>query len=88
MSLRVNGETRQEAPTSMMIFDVREIVAQLSQGLTLEPGDLIATGTPSGVGFAMDPPRLLADGDLVEAEVSGIGVIANRVRRIEHAYTA
>ncbi len=88
VSLRVNGETRQEAPTSMMIFDVREIVAQLSQGLTLEPGDLIATGTPSGVGFAMDPPRLLADGDLVEAEVSGIGVIANRVRRIEHAYTA
>ncbi|WP_342132589.1 fumarylacetoacetate hydrolase family protein [Hydrogenophaga sp. OTU3427] len=84
VSLRVNGVTRQDASTSMMIFDVREIISILSQGLTLEPGDIIATGTPSGVGFAMEPPALLQDGDLVEAEVSGIGKLANRVRRIPH----
>ena len=85
VSLRVNGEERQHASTSMMIFDIQELISQLSQGLTLEPGDVIATGTPSGVGFAMDPPRLLGDGDLVEAEVSGIGKLANRIRRIEHS---
>ena len=82
--LTVNGERRQSSNTRMMIFDLREIISQLSQGLTLEPGDMIATGTPSGVGFAMDPPRLLGDGDMVVAEVQGVGRIANRVRRIEH----
>lgn len=82
--LRVNGETRQQASTGLMIFDVREIIAQLSLGLTLEAGDVIATGTPSGVGFAMEPPRLLGDGDMVETEVVGIGTLRNRVRRIEH----
>ncbi len=82
--LRVNGETRQESNTSMMIFDIREIIAQLSLGLTLEAGDVIATGTPSGVGFAMEPPRLLGDGDVVETEVVGLGTLRNRVRRIEH----
>ena len=82
--LRVNGEQRQESNTSMMIFDVREIISELSQGLMLEPGDVIATGTPSGVGFAMDPPRFLGDGDIVETEVEGVGMLKNRVRRIEH----
>ena len=82
--LRVNGESRQESNTSMMIFDVREIIHQLSQGLMLEPGDVIATGTPSGVGFAMDPPRFLGDGDIVETEVEGVGMLKNRIRRIEH----
>jgi len=82
--LRVNGEQRQESNTSMMIFDVREIISQLSQGLMLEPGDVIATGTPSGVGFAMSPPRFLGDGDIVETEVEGVGMLKNRIRRIEH----
>lgn len=82
--LRVNGELRQNSNTSMMIFDLPEIISQLSQGLTLEAGDIIATGTPSGVGFAMDPPRLLGDGDLVETEVVGVGILRNRVRLIEH----
>ncbi|MFA7679497.1 MAG: fumarylacetoacetate hydrolase family protein [Pigmentiphaga sp.] len=84
VSLYVNGEQRQHARTDTMIFDVAEIISQLSLGMTLEPGDIIATGTPSGVGFAMEPPRLLGDGDLVEAEVSKIGRIANRIRRIPH----
>jgi len=77
--LRVNGETRQESRTSMMIFDIATIIHQLSIGLTIEPGDLIMTGTPGGVGLGMDPQRWLADGDMVEAEVDGIGVLRNRV---------
>lgn len=79
--LRVNGEQRQESNTSLMIFDLREIISQLSDGLTLEPGDIIATGTPSGVGFAMDPPRFLVDGDVVETEVEGVGMLRNVIRR-------
>ena len=86
--LRVNGELRQEASTSTMIFDLEEIISQLSQGITLEPGDVIATGTPSGVGFAMDPPRFLTDGDIVETEVEGVGTLRNRVRRIDHVDAA
>jgi len=84
LSLRVNGEQRQSSNTKHMIFDLRTIIASLSEGLTLEPGDVIATGTPSGVGFAMDPPRFLKDGDVVEAEVEGIGILRNTVRRIPH----
>ncbi len=80
--LTVNGEQRQFAPTSMMIFDIPEIISQLSAGLTLEAGDVIATGTPSGVGFAMNPSGVLKDGDVVEAEISGIGKLVNRVRRL------
>ena len=82
--LRVNGEVRQESNTSMMIFDLKEIISQLSAGLTLEPGDVIATGTPSGVGFAMTPPRFLGDGDVVETEVEGVGLLRNVVRRVAH----
>lgn len=77
--LRVNGVTKQDSSTSMMIFSVREIIAILSAGMTLEPGDIIATGTPSGVGFARTPPEFLKPGDVVEAEVEGIGVIRNPV---------
>ncbi|MGY6156201.1 fumarylacetoacetate hydrolase family protein [Paraburkholderia graminis] len=75
----VNGEVRQESNTSMMIFDIRTIIAELSRGLTLEPGDIIATGTPSGVGYAMEPPRLLNVGDVVEVSVAGVGSIRNTV---------
>jgi 2-keto-4-pentenoate hydratase/2-oxohepta-3-ene-1,7-dioic acid hydratase in catechol pathway len=76
---RVNGETRQDSNTSDMIFDIATIVSALSEGFTLLPGDLITTGTPEGVGFAMDPPRFLQAGDVVECEIERIGVLRNRV---------
>jgi len=79
LHLRVNGVSKQEASTSSMIFSVRQIIAVLSTGLTLEPGDIIATGTPSGVGFARNPPEFLKAGDMVEAEVEGIGMLRNAV---------
>lgn len=77
LSLRVNGVTKQSSNTSEMIFSVRQTIAILSAGLTLEPGDIIATGTPSGVGFVRNPPEFLKPGDVVEAEVESIGVIRN-----------
>ncbi len=76
----VNGETRQDSHTSKMIFGVREIIHQLSNGFTLLPGDVIITGTPEGVGFAMVPPRALKPGDVVECEIDGIGRLRNAVR--------
>jgi 2-keto-4-pentenoate hydratase/2-oxohepta-3-ene-1,7-dioic acid hydratase in catechol pathway len=79
---RVNGVTKQDASTSDMIFSSDVIIESLSQSLTLEPGDIIATGTPEGVGFGRTPPEFLRDGDIVEAEVEGIGVIRNRVKYI------
>lgn len=78
---RVNGEVRQDSRTSSMIFDIPTIIAELSRGLTLEPGDVIATGTPSGVGYAMTPPRFLQAGDIIEVEVEGLGVLRNSVGR-------
>jgi 2-keto-4-pentenoate hydratase/2-oxohepta-3-ene-1,7-dioic acid hydratase in catechol pathway len=75
ITLRVNGETRQKSRTSKMVHDIPAIIEHLSRGMTLEPGDVIATGTPEGVGYAMDPPRFLAAGDVVEAEIEGIGVL-------------
>jgi 2-keto-4-pentenoate hydratase/2-oxohepta-3-ene-1,7-dioic acid hydratase in catechol pathway len=77
--LRVNGITKQEGNTSMMIFPIRIIIASLSKGMTLEPGDIIATGTPSGVGFARNPPEFLKAGDVMETEVEGIGILRNVV---------
>jgi 2-keto-4-pentenoate hydratase/2-oxohepta-3-ene-1,7-dioic acid hydratase in catechol pathway len=79
ITLRVNGETRQKSRTSQMVHDVPTIIEQLSRGMTLEPGDVIATGTPEGVGYAMDPPRFLEPGDVVEAEIEGIGVLRTRI---------
>jgi 2-keto-4-pentenoate hydratase/2-oxohepta-3-ene-1,7-dioic acid hydratase in catechol pathway len=75
--LRVNGITKQDGNTSMMVFPIRSIIAFLSLGMTLEPGDIIATGTPSGVGFARTPPEFLIAGDVMETEVEGIGVLRN-----------
>lgn len=75
----VNGEVRQDSTTAEMIFSVRELIAFLSQRLTLKPGDVILTGTPHGVGFAMDPPRYLAGGDRVRCEVEGLGALDNPV---------
>lgn len=79
LSLKVNGGTRQDSDTSDMLFGVPEIIASLSSGLTLEPGDVIATGTPAGVAGGMNPPGWLAVGDVIEAEISGIGILRNSV---------
>ena len=81
ITLRVNGETRQDSNSSDMLFDCDTIIESLSAGLTLEPGDIICTGTPSGVGFGMEPQSFLKEGDVMEAEVEGIGVLRNTVRR-------
>ena len=78
--LWVNGEKRQESHTSKMIFDVKEIIHQLSLGFTLKPGDVITTGTPEGVGYAMQPPQTLKPGDVVECEIDGIGRLKNVVK--------
>jgi acylpyruvate hydrolase len=74
----VNGETVQEASTGLMIFDIPTLVSVISQFTTLEPGDLILTGTPSGVGFRREPPLLLGDGDVVSVEIEGVGRIESR----------
>jgi 2-keto-4-pentenoate hydratase/2-oxohepta-3-ene-1,7-dioic acid hydratase in catechol pathway len=79
LSLTVNGEERQRAHVSQLIFDLPTIISTLSAGLTLDAGDVIATGTPSGVGFAMKPPRQLADGDVVVSSIDRIGTLTNRI---------
>ena len=79
---RVNGATLQDSSTAQMIFGVAELISFISQGITLEPGDLIATGTPVGVGFARKPPIYLTDGDVVEIDIDGIGVLTNPVRAV------
>lgn len=80
ISLTVNGETRQNSTTAAMIFDIPTLIASLSAGMTLEPGDILATGTPSGVGYAMDPPRFLTDGDVVVCTIENIGKLENLCR--------
>lgn len=74
---RVNGEVRQEGNTRDLIFTIPYLIALISSGMTLEPGDIIATGTPSGVGAGFNPPRFLRKGDTVEITVDGIGVLRN-----------
>ena len=76
---RVNGVVKQNSNTKYMHFKVPRIIAELSAGLTLEPGDIISTGTPAGVGHARTPPEFLKAGDLLETEVGGIGVLKNRI---------
>jgi 2-keto-4-pentenoate hydratase/2-oxohepta-3-ene-1,7-dioic acid hydratase in catechol pathway len=76
----VNGEVLQDSSTSNMVFSVAEIVAYVSQAITLEPGDLIATGTPSGVGVFRDPKIFLKPGDEVTIEIDGLGALTNPVR--------
>lgn len=80
--LKVNGETRQDSDVSDMVFDCAAIIEHLSAGLTLEPGDIVTTGTPSGVGLGMDPQIWLKDGDVMEAGIDGIGSITNTVRAL------
>jgi 2-keto-4-pentenoate hydratase/2-oxohepta-3-ene-1,7-dioic acid hydratase in catechol pathway len=77
---RVNGELRQEAPISDLVFDVPTLIATISATTSLEPGDVIATGTPAGAGIGSDPPRFLARGDRVEVSIDGIGTLGNPVR--------
>jgi 2-keto-4-pentenoate hydratase/2-oxohepta-3-ene-1,7-dioic acid hydratase in catechol pathway len=79
VTLRLNGKVMQTSNTSKFIFPVDRLVSDLSLGMSLEPGDIIATGTPGGVGFARTPPVFMADGDVVEVEIEGIGVLRNRV---------
>lgn len=75
----VNGQQRQHAPVSDLIFDIPTLIEAISAAITLEPGDVIATGTPAGVGIGFSPPVFLASGDVVRIEVPGIGTLENRV---------
>ncbi|MBX7430507.1 fumarylacetoacetate hydrolase family protein [Mycobacterium sp. Y57] len=79
VSCRVNGKTRQKSNTEQFIFDIPTAIADISRILTLEPGDLIATGTPEGTGFAHQPSEFLEPGDVMETEVEGIGTLRNRI---------
>ncbi len=79
LTMRVNGELRQNSTTAKMVFSVAQLIETLSAGMTIEPGDIMATGTPEGVGMGFDPPRWLHVGDTVEAEVEGIGILRNHV---------
>ena len=74
----VNGELRQDARTTDLIFDIPTLIETCSRGITLYPGDVIATGTPAGVGMGLDPPRWLQPGDVVRIEIDGIGTLENR----------
>lgn len=75
----VNGELRQDASTNDLVFSIPELVAFIREAITLEPGDLILTGTPSGVGMALDPPRFLEPGDVVRIEIEGLGGIEHGI---------
>jgi 2-keto-4-pentenoate hydratase/2-oxohepta-3-ene-1,7-dioic acid hydratase in catechol pathway len=78
---RLNGEIMQDSNTSDMIFDVATLIATLSEAMTLEPGDVIATGTPAGVGYARKPPIFLRPGDCSQIEIEGIGTLSNVIAR-------
>jgi 2-keto-4-pentenoate hydratase/2-oxohepta-3-ene-1,7-dioic acid hydratase in catechol pathway len=89
----VNGETWQDSSTAEMIWDVPSLIAFVSRSITLEPGDILATGTPAGVGHFHDPPRYLAGGDVTVCEIAGIGVLENTIvdeqpRADDHATAA
>ena len=79
VELRVNGEPMQSSNTANMIFDIPTLIEHISQFTTLEPGDVIATGTPSGVGHFREPPIYLKPGDTVRVDIEGIGVLENPV---------
>ena len=79
ISCHVNGELRQNSNTGLLIFDIPTIIETISAGITLQPGDLIATGTPAGVGIGFNPPRYLKNGDVVRIEIGGIGVLENKI---------
>lgn len=80
--LKVNGEVRQQTNTENLVFSVQKLVSFLSNLMTLEPGDVVLTGTPGGVGVAMDPPTFLKDGDVVEIEIDKLGTLSNKVATV------
>jgi 2-keto-4-pentenoate hydratase/2-oxohepta-3-ene-1,7-dioic acid hydratase in catechol pathway len=82
LTTRVNGVVKQNINTSQMYFKVPRLIAELSLGLTLEPGDIIATGTPSGIGAARNPPEFLKPGDVMETEIDQIGMLRNVIRHV------
>ncbi|WP_162128437.1 fumarylacetoacetate hydrolase family protein [Flavobacterium phycosphaerae] len=82
LSLKVNGVEKQNSNTKFLLFNINELIEDLSIVFTLEPGDIIATGTPAGVGAGRDPQEWLYDGDIVEATVEGIGTLVNTVKEI------
>jgi len=79
VATRVNGELRQDDTTANMLFSIPDLIGYISTFTTLKPGDVIATGTPTGAGARLDPPRFLVPGDVVEVEVAGVGVLVNTV---------
>ena len=81
IQFRLNGKTMQDSTTAELIFRIPELIEFLSGSITLEPGDIIATGTPPGVGFARKPPVFLQDGDVCEVEIEGLGVLSNPVKQ-------
>ena len=80
LTTQVNGELRQNSNTELLLNSIAEIIEELSSGMTLLPGTIIATGTPAGVGMGFDPPKFLASGDVVECTIEGIGTLRNTVR--------
>jgi 2-keto-4-pentenoate hydratase/2-oxohepta-3-ene-1,7-dioic acid hydratase in catechol pathway len=80
ISTRINGELRQDSNTSDFIFDIPHLISEISAGIVLEAGDIIITGTPSGVGMGFTPPKFLKSGDIVECEIEGIGILKNQVK--------
>lgn len=88
ISSRVNGELRQSSNTSLQIQTVAGAISELSQGMTLLPGTIIATGTPSGVSMGFYPPRFLRPGDEVVCEVERIGALRNTIGRYYHLFAA
>ena len=80
ITARVNGELRQDSTTDLLITSIADIIEELSSGMTLLPGTIISTGTPSGVGMGFDPPKFLKPGDVVECTIDGIGTLRNTVR--------
>jgi 2-keto-4-pentenoate hydratase/2-oxohepta-3-ene-1,7-dioic acid hydratase in catechol pathway len=81
ITTRLNGNIMQDSNTNQLIFNIPKLVSYFSHSFTLDAGDLIATGTPAGVGFSRKPPVYLNDGDVVEVEIEGVGRISNRVQR-------
>jgi 2-keto-4-pentenoate hydratase/2-oxohepta-3-ene-1,7-dioic acid hydratase in catechol pathway len=82
ITTHVNGELRQDAALKDLIFDIPQLIATISAGMTLQPGDVIATGTPAGVGIGFEPPRYLRPGDVVSVSASGLGTLTNPVRAV------
>ena len=76
---RVNGVEKQNGSYQQMYFKIPRVIAELSRGLTLEPGDIITTGTPPGVGYSRKPPEFLKPGDVMETEITGLGVLRNKI---------